>query len=185
MRHFVLEETYELLEAIEGDDDGALAEELGDVMFHLAFQVHMAKEEGRFDEAAVFQSVIDKLVRRHPHVFGDTRATGAREVLDNWQDLKRAEKGEDDEGIDPRRRPESPCPRWRRPTPSSSAPRASGSTGRTPPESSTRWPRSSPSLAAVEDEAEREQEMGDLLFSRRQRGPVDGHRRRGGAEGGR
>ena len=97
MRHFVLEETYELLEAIEGDDAGAVAEELGDVMFHLVFQVHMAKEEGRFDEAAVFRSVIDKLVRRHPHVFGDTNASGAQEVLANWQDLKRAEKGEDDD----------------------------------------------------------------------------------------
>ena len=97
MRHFVLEETYELLEAIEGGEAGALAEELGDVMFHLVFQVHMAKEEGCFDEAAVFQAVIQKLVRRHPHVFGERKASGAQEVLDSWQDLKRAEKGEEDE----------------------------------------------------------------------------------------
>ena len=98
MRHFVLEETYELLEAIEGGDPGPLIEELGDVMFHLVFHVQMAKEEGRFDEAAVFESVIAKLVRRHPHVFGGRRAAGAQDVLDSWQDLKRAEKGEGDDG---------------------------------------------------------------------------------------
>ena len=98
MRHFVLEETYELLEAIDDGGPGPLTEELGDVMFHLVFHIHMAKEEGRFDEAAVFQSVIKKLVRRHPHVFGDRKATGAQDVLDNWQDLKRAERGEDDDG---------------------------------------------------------------------------------------
>ncbi len=97
MRSYVLEETYELLEAIEGGDSGPLVEELGDVMFHLAFHVQIAREDGRFDEADVFESVIGKLVRRHPHVFGDRKVSGAREALDSWQDLKRAERPEDDD----------------------------------------------------------------------------------------
>ena len=164
MRHFVLEETYELLEAIEEDEPGPLAEELGDVMFHLAFQVHMAKEQGHFDEAAVFQSVIDKLVRRHPHVFGDRKADGAQEVLDNWQDLKRAEKDEDDEssildGI-PKSLPalaQAHAIQQRAAGVGFDWEDAGGVLDKVVEELAE--------LADVEDEAEREREMGDLLFS--------------------
>ena len=93
MGRYVLEECYELLEAIDEGDAEDMAEEIGDVMFHLAFQIQLGKEEGAFDEARVLRAIIDKLTRRHPHVFGDTEVSGAREVHDNWQVLKRAEHG--------------------------------------------------------------------------------------------
>ena len=93
MKRFLLEECYELLEAIDGGEAGRLAEELGDVLFNLAFQVHLGKEEGTLSQEKVFAAVIEKLVRRHPHVFGDVRADSAREVEERWDELKRAERG--------------------------------------------------------------------------------------------
>ena len=164
MRHFVLEEAYELLEAIESDEPGPLAEELGDVMFHLAFQVHMAKEQGHFDEADVFQSVIDKLVRRHPHVFGDRKADGAQDVLDSWQDLKRAEKSEDDErsildGV-PKALPalaQAHAIQQRAAGVGFDWEDAGGVLDKVAEELDE--------LAETEDDEEREREMGDLLFS--------------------
>ena len=94
MARYVLEECYELLEAIEEGDDAGVAEEAGDVMFHLAFQVQLGKEDTTFDEEAMFGSVIDKLVRRHPHVFGEATASSSREVLESWHELKRKEKAD-------------------------------------------------------------------------------------------
>jgi tetrapyrrole methylase family protein/MazG family protein len=92
MARYVLEECYELLEAIEEGDDGGVVEEVGDLMFHLAFQVQLGKEETTFDEDSMFGSVIDKLTRRHPHVFGAARVSGSQDVVDNWQALKREER---------------------------------------------------------------------------------------------
>ena len=96
MRHYVLEECYELLEAIDETEAEHIAEEIGDVVFHMAFQVHLGEEEGAFDRKRVYRTVIDKLVRRHPHVFGDAKVSGATEVLDRWQELKRAERKDDE-----------------------------------------------------------------------------------------
>ena len=101
MRHHILEECYELLEAIDEAQPADIAEEIGDVVFHVAFQVHLGEEEGAFDRKRVYRTVIDKLIRRHPHVFGDTKVSGASEVLDRWQELKRAErKGEETSALD-------------------------------------------------------------------------------------
>jgi len=91
MRRYILEECYELLQAIDADDNAEVVEELGDVMFHLAFQVQLGREQGAFDEGQVFATVIDKLVGRHPHVFGESTASDAGEVLARWQSLKRSE----------------------------------------------------------------------------------------------
>ncbi len=93
MRRHLLEESYELIEAIDEGDAAKLKEELGDVLFHLAFQVHLGGEGGSFGEPEVFRSVIDKLVRRHPHVFGDESASSPDEAISRWDAVKTSERG--------------------------------------------------------------------------------------------
>lgn len=96
LKHLLLEECYELIEAIdEGDTDG-LIDELGDVLFHVALQVQIADEAGLFGQGQVIQALIQKLVRRHPHVFADTKAADAREVEANWEVSKQRERGRAD-----------------------------------------------------------------------------------------
>lgn len=89
-----IEELYEAVEAIEEKDYSSLNEELGDLMLHIVFQCQIAKEEGRFDVDSVLHNINSKLVRRHPHVFGDTDITDADAVKMNWERLKKAEKKE-------------------------------------------------------------------------------------------
>jgi tetrapyrrole methylase family protein/MazG family protein len=91
-RH-VLEEAYELVEAIAGGDPTHLEEELGDVLFQVVFHATLAAEDGEFTLADVATTVHDKLVRRHPHVFGEVDADTAGQVSENWEAIKRAEKG--------------------------------------------------------------------------------------------
>jgi tetrapyrrole methylase family protein/MazG family protein len=95
-RH-LLEETYEVLEAVEGlDAPGGYAhleEELGDLLFQVYFHATLATEEGQFTLADVARGIHDKLVRRHPHVFGSVEADTADQVVSNWEQIKRAEKG--------------------------------------------------------------------------------------------
>ena len=78
MKRYLLEECYELLEAIDEGDRGKLVEELGDVLFHLACQIQLGTEDGAVAGDHVFKAVIEKLTRRHPHVFGDAIASDAR-----------------------------------------------------------------------------------------------------------
>src|SRR5215207_11239225 len=100
LRPFVLEETYELLDALDRGDHGALREELGDFLFEAVFLARIAEEEGRFTIADAIQAIADKLIRRHPHVFtADGRPlAGAREslsssaVVEKWEDLKATER---------------------------------------------------------------------------------------------
>ena len=99
MKRYLLEECYELLDAIDEGDPGNLADELGDVMFHLAFQVQLGIERGELAEAQVFQSVIEKLIRRHPHVFGQDTATDARQVEAKWHSIKSAERADDEASV--------------------------------------------------------------------------------------
>ena len=89
-----LEECYELIEAIEEGDTGKILEELGDVFFHVMFQLKLGEDSGEFNRKDVFQGLVDKLVRRHPHVFGDKRASGADEAIANWDAMKRQERAE-------------------------------------------------------------------------------------------
>jgi tetrapyrrole methylase family protein/MazG family protein len=93
-RH-LLEETYEVLEAIESLPEGYphLEEELGDLLFQVVFHATIAAEHGEFTLADVARGIHDKLVRRHPHVFGDVTVAGADEVVRNWEQIKAAEKG--------------------------------------------------------------------------------------------
>ena len=94
-----LEECYELVEAIELGDPESLVEELGDVLFHLVFQVQLGTEAGSFNQGQVLQSLVEKLVRRHPHVFGDVQVSDAREVKANWEAIKREERAAADVSI--------------------------------------------------------------------------------------
>ncbi len=92
-RH-LLEETHELLEAIDADNAGAIREELGDVLLQVTFHAQIAADEGRWDIDDVAEGLVRKLIHRHPHVFGQTEVSGADEVLVNWERLKAEEKGE-------------------------------------------------------------------------------------------
>lgn len=87
-----IEELYEAIEAIEDDDDEALCEELGDLLLHIVFQVQIAKEEQRFQMDDVLSAITQKLIRRHPHVFGDLQLDTAEGVKMNWERIKKAEK---------------------------------------------------------------------------------------------
>ena len=92
LRHHAIEEVYELIDAIEAGDDHEMAEELGDLLLQVVFHCQMAKERGAFDFEKVTRHLVDKLVRRHPHVFGTTKVKGVDEVWANWEKIKHAEK---------------------------------------------------------------------------------------------
>lgn len=87
-----IEELYEAVEAIEDKDDDSLREELGDLMLHIVFQAQIAAEKGAFQISDVLEAIVDKLVRRHPHVFGDLDIQSAEGVKMNWERIKKAEK---------------------------------------------------------------------------------------------
>jgi len=91
-RH-LLEETYELLEAIDADDDAAIRDELGDLLLQVTFHAQIAADDGRWDIDDVADALVAKLVHRHPHVFGTVDVAGSEEVLVNWEKLKAEETG--------------------------------------------------------------------------------------------
>ncbi len=94
LRPYLLEETYEALEAIESCEPDGLAEELGDLLIQVAFHVDVARRSGEFDSSLVISRVMHKLTRRHPHVFGDAQPLQeAGEVAEQWEELKRKESG--------------------------------------------------------------------------------------------
>jgi MazG family protein len=92
LRPYVLEETYEVLEAIDGGDPREHCEELGDLLLQIVFQAQLTKEAGQFAFEDVAKAISDKLVSRHPHVFGDADVKDAEGVLRQWAELKRREK---------------------------------------------------------------------------------------------
>ncbi|WP_457643212.1 nucleoside triphosphate pyrophosphohydrolase [Persephonella sp.] len=94
IKNNLIEEAYELLEAIENDDDSAMVEELGDVLLQVVFHSQIKKEQGRFDINDVIENLIDKLIRRHPHVFGgvDYSELEGEDHLKKWEKLKQQEK---------------------------------------------------------------------------------------------
>jgi tetrapyrrole methylase family protein/MazG family protein len=103
LRPYLLEETYELLEAIDAADDAKMMEELGDVLLQVAMHAEIAAEQGRFDATRVSEAVAAKMVKRHPHVFGDVSVANADEVLRNWEHQKVHEarqEGRDESVVD-------------------------------------------------------------------------------------
>jgi len=92
LRFHAVEEVYELLDAIEAGDDHEMAEELGDLLLQVVFHCQLAGERGAFDFEKVARTITDKLIRRHPHVFGDVKVKNVEQVWANWEQIKRAEK---------------------------------------------------------------------------------------------
>jgi MazG family protein len=92
LRRHAIEEVYELIDAIEARDDHEMAEELGDLLLQVVFHCQLARERGAFDFEKVCRVLVEKLVRRHPHVFGKTKVKDVDEVWANWETIKRAEK---------------------------------------------------------------------------------------------
>jgi MazG family protein len=90
--NYLIEESYEYIDAVEAGDKANMREELGDVLLQVVFHAQLASETGDFDFAAVVQGIADKLVRRHPHVFGDLKLEGAEAVEVKWAELKLEEK---------------------------------------------------------------------------------------------
>jgi XTP/dITP diphosphohydrolase len=93
LRYLTIEETYELSDSILEKDMDGIRKELGDLMLHLVFYSKIASETGSFDILDVLNNIIEKLIHRHPHIFGDVTANTAKEVRDNWEKIKLKEKG--------------------------------------------------------------------------------------------
>ena len=94
LRTYLIEEAYEVLDAMKSRDDAKFANEMGDLLLQVVFHSQIATEEGRFTVADVIREVHEKMVRRHPHVFGEKRAKDAAEVLRNWEQIKAQERQE-------------------------------------------------------------------------------------------
>ena len=94
LRSYLLEECHEAVEALDAGDIEALCEELGDVLLQIVFLSRLAQEEGAFTARDVVRGIVEKMIRRHPHVFGDEQAADSDEVLRNWERIKKEEKAE-------------------------------------------------------------------------------------------
>jgi XTP/dITP diphosphohydrolase len=92
LRFHAVEEVYELMDAIEAGDDHEIAEELGDLLLQVVFHCQLARERGAFDFEQVARRIVDKLIRRHPHVFGNSDAKTVDAVWAQWEQIKKAEK---------------------------------------------------------------------------------------------
>lgn len=92
LRFHAVEEVYELIDAIEAGDDHEMMEELGDLLLQVVFHCQLARERGAFDFEKVAANIAQKLIRRHPHVFGNTKVKNVDEVWANWEQIKKAEK---------------------------------------------------------------------------------------------
>jgi tetrapyrrole methylase family protein/MazG family protein len=92
LRFHAVEEVYELMDAIDAGDDREMEEELGDLLLQVVFHCQLANERGAFDFDKVARHITDKLIRRHPHVFGDVKVKNVDQVWANWEKIKHAEK---------------------------------------------------------------------------------------------
>jgi MazG family protein len=99
LKPYVVEEAYEVVDAIDRDDRAALLEEIGDFLLQAVFITEITREEGTFDIYDSITAIHDKLVRRHPHVFGDVEAKDAEQVLVNWEKLKNEERKAENKGV--------------------------------------------------------------------------------------
>lgn len=96
LRPYVIEEAYEVVEAIDGGSPAKLREELGDLLLQVVFHAQIGREEGTFDMNSIIETIVEKMLRRHPHVFGDMKIETAQGVLMNWEKIKKAERGTDE-----------------------------------------------------------------------------------------
>jgi tetrapyrrole methylase family protein/MazG family protein len=165
LRPYLLEETYELLEAIDAGDDAKMKEELGDVLLQVAMHAEIAAQEGRFDAADVSEAAAAKMVARHPHVFGDVAVANADEVLRNWEHAKVHEAkraGRDGESVVDRVPATLPALAWTLGLQKRAA--RVGFDFRTPGDAADAVAEEARELAGAPD-AEVFDELGDLLFA--------------------
>lgn len=94
LRKYVLEEACEVIDAVDSGDREAIKDELGDLLLQVVFMGELARAQGAFGPDDVVRAIVEKLVRRHPHVFGETRVSGSDEVLTNWEKIKTEEYGD-------------------------------------------------------------------------------------------
>jgi MazG family protein len=99
LKPFIIEESYEVVDAIDRDDRAGLCEELGDFLLQAVFVAEVTREEGSFDVYDAVTAIYEKLVRRHPHVFGDVEARDAEQVLVNWEKLKNEERKAENKSV--------------------------------------------------------------------------------------
>ena len=100
LQPYVLEEAHEVIEAVDADHDAKMVEELGDLLYTIIFYGKLGEKTGRFSVADIVDAVREKLIRRHPHVFGDVKVEGSDEVVKNWEKIKAEEKkGEKPAGL--------------------------------------------------------------------------------------
>src|SRR5438309_7470291 len=165
LRPYLLEETYELLEAIDAGDDAKMLEELGDLLLQVAMHAEIAAEEKRFDAVQVSEAVAAKMVKRHPHVFGDVSVANADEVLRNWEHQKMHEArqaGADESVVD--RVPSSlPALAWTLGLQKRAA--RVGFDFASPSAAAESLGEEARELAVVADRDRAFEEMGDLLFA--------------------
>jgi len=91
LKPYLVEEAYEVLDAIDHGSPSELKEELGDLLFQIVFHAHIGRERNEFEMDDVITTIRDKMIRRHPHIFGETRVSGPDEVVENWDRLKKQE----------------------------------------------------------------------------------------------
>lgn len=91
LRNLTIEETYELADAILKEDWPGIGEELGDLLLHIVFYARIGREQGRFDIGSVITDICEKLIRRHPHIYGETKVSGEEDVKRNWESIKMSE----------------------------------------------------------------------------------------------
>ncbi len=94
LQPYVLEEAHEVVEAVDADDDGKIVEELGDLLYTIVFYGKLGEKNGRFSMKEILERVKEKLIRRHPHVFGETKVEGVDDIVKNWEKIKAEEKKE-------------------------------------------------------------------------------------------
>jgi tetrapyrrole methylase family protein/MazG family protein len=165
LRPYLLEETYELLEAIDSGDDTKIKEELGDLLLQVAMHAEIAASEGRFDAAQVSESVAAKMVARHPHVFGTTSVANAEEVLRNWEHQKahEARKAGKEESVVDRVPPTLPALAWALGLQKRAA--RVGFDYTSANEAADSIAEEARELAVAKDSQQTFDEMGDLLFA--------------------
>lgn len=95
LQQYLLEETHEVLEAVDSNDDHKIIEELGDLLYTIIFYAKVAQKQGRFTIEEIIDGVKEKLIRRHPHVFGDQKINTEEELEQNWEKIKKEEKGKE------------------------------------------------------------------------------------------
>ena len=165
LRPYLLEETYELLEAIDAGDNDKMMEELGDLLLQVAMHSEIAAEDGRFDARQVSEAVAAKMVKRHPHVFGDVSVANADEVLRNWehQKMHEARKAGNDESVVDRVPSSLPALAWTLGLQKRAA--RVGFDFATPAAAAEAVAEEAKELADVSDHDRAFEEMGDLLFA--------------------